>query len=129
MATLTVTARGQVTFRKEVLQHLGIQPGDKIELDLLADGRAALKASRPVGKIDAFIGLLAGKSDKVATLEELCDAAARGVGGRAMTVAVDTNVLVRAVTRDDPAQADTARKLLQSASLIAVPLPCLCEFV
>jgi hypothetical protein len=35
MATLTVTARGQVTFRKEVLQHLGIGPGDKIELDLL----------------------------------------------------------------------------------------------
>ena len=28
MATLTVTARGQVTFRKEVLQHLGIKPGE-----------------------------------------------------------------------------------------------------
>ena len=26
MATLTVTERGQVTFRKEVLQHLGIKP-------------------------------------------------------------------------------------------------------
>jgi bifunctional DNA-binding transcriptional regulator/antitoxin component of YhaV-PrlF toxin-antitoxin module len=31
MSTLTVTARGQVTFRKDVLQHLGIQPGEKIE--------------------------------------------------------------------------------------------------
>ena len=30
MAILTVTARGQVTFRKDVLQHLGIEPGDKI---------------------------------------------------------------------------------------------------
>ncbi|MEA0672209.1 AbrB/MazE/SpoVT family DNA-binding domain-containing protein, partial [Xanthomonas campestris] len=29
MTTLTVTARGQVTFRKDVLQHLGIRPGDK----------------------------------------------------------------------------------------------------
>ncbi|MEI6002898.1 AbrB/MazE/SpoVT family DNA-binding domain-containing protein, partial [Paraburkholderia bengalensis] len=28
MSTLTVTSRGQVTFRKEVLQHLGIQPGE-----------------------------------------------------------------------------------------------------
>lgn len=35
MAILTVTARGQVTLKKEVLQHLGIKPGDKIELDLL----------------------------------------------------------------------------------------------
>lgn len=46
MTTLTVTARG--TFRKEVLQHLGIKPGDKIELDLLPYGRADLKASRPI---------------------------------------------------------------------------------
>ena len=42
MTTLTVTARGQVTFRKDVLQHLGIRPGDKIELDLLPDGRGAV---------------------------------------------------------------------------------------
>ena len=45
MTTLTVTARGQVTFRKDVLQHLGIRPGDKIELDLLPDGRGVLKAA------------------------------------------------------------------------------------
>ena len=29
MTTLTVTARGQVTFRRDVLQHLGIRPGEK----------------------------------------------------------------------------------------------------
>ena len=49
MSTLTVTARGQVTFRKEVLQHLGIQPGEKIELNLLPDGRAELKTAQPKG--------------------------------------------------------------------------------
>jgi bifunctional DNA-binding transcriptional regulator/antitoxin component of YhaV-PrlF toxin-antitoxin module len=48
MTTLTVTSRGQVTFRKDVLQHLGIRPGDKIELDLLPDGRGVIKAARPV---------------------------------------------------------------------------------
>lgn len=46
-----------------------------------------------------------------------------------MKVAVDTNVLVRAVVRDDPAQADVAAKILTDAELIAVALPCLCEFV
>lgn len=30
MATLTVTTRGQVTFRKDVLQHLGIEPGKRL---------------------------------------------------------------------------------------------------
>ena len=82
MTILTVTVRGQVTFRKDVLQHLGIKPGEKIELDLLPDGRAALKASRPAGTIDAFLGLLAGKTAKIATIEEMNDAAARGWAGK-----------------------------------------------
>lgn len=46
-----------------------------------------------------------------------------------MKISVDTNVLVRAVLNDDPAQSHAARKLLKEASLIAVPLPCLCELV
>mgnify|MGYP003599186713 FL=1 len=46
-----------------------------------------------------------------------------------MKVAVDTNVLVRAVVRDDPAQADVAAAVLTDAELIAVALPCLCEIV
>jgi predicted nucleic-acid-binding protein len=46
-----------------------------------------------------------------------------------MKVAVDTNVLVRAVVRDDPAQANIAAQVLTDAALIAVALPSLCEFV
>lgn len=82
MATLTVTARGQVTFRKEVLQHLGIKPGDKIELDLLPGGRGMLKAARSTGTIDGFVGLLAGRTRKVAILEEINEAAAQGWAGQ-----------------------------------------------
>jgi len=78
MAILTVTARGQITFRKDVLQHLGIRPGEKIALDKLPDGRVALKAARPAGRIDAFLGLLAGRTKKVASLKEIEDAAAEG---------------------------------------------------
>lgn len=46
-----------------------------------------------------------------------------------MKVAVDTNVLVRAVVRDNSKQARIAARLLTDAELIAVALPCLCEFV
>lgn len=46
-----------------------------------------------------------------------------------MKITADTNVLARAILRDDPAQADTARKLLKEATLIAVSLPSLCELV
>ncbi|HEV2135186.1 MAG TPA: type II toxin-antitoxin system VapC family toxin [Terracidiphilus sp.] len=45
-----------------------------------------------------------------------------------MKVAVDTNVLVRAVVRDTPHQAARADAILNRASLVAVSLPCLCEF-
>lgn len=46
-----------------------------------------------------------------------------------MKVVVDTNVLVRAVVRDDAAQARVAAKVLTDAKVVAVALPCLCEFV
>ena len=81
MPTLTVTSRGQVTFRKEILQHLGIGPGEKLELELLPDHKAALRVARRTGTIDDFIGILAGKTSKVATLEEINEAAAKGWAG------------------------------------------------
>lgn len=81
MTTLTVTARGQVTLGKDVLHHLGITPGEQIELDKLPDGRVALRAARPSGSIDSFLGLLAGKTKKIATLDEINQAAAAGWAG------------------------------------------------
>ena len=83
MTKLSVTSRGQVTFRKEVLQHLGINPGDKIELELLPDGRGIIQAVRSTGNIGNFIGLLAGRSGKVATLDEIEDATRRAWANQA----------------------------------------------
>jgi antitoxin PrlF len=70
-----------LTFRKDVLQHLGIKPGEKIELHKLPGGKAALLAARPKGSIDKFIGLLAGRTKKVATLEEIREASPAGWAG------------------------------------------------
>lgn len=81
MTILTVTARGQVTLRKDVLHHLGIKPGEKIELDKLPGGRIALRAAKPPCTIDGFLGLLAGKTKKVATLDEISEAASAGWAG------------------------------------------------
>jgi len=44
-------------------------------------------------------------------------------------ITVDTNVLVRTVVQDDERQALAATALLEEAEVIAVSLPCLCEFV
>jgi bifunctional DNA-binding transcriptional regulator/antitoxin component of YhaV-PrlF toxin-antitoxin module len=81
MPTLTVTARGQVTFRKEILEHLGIKPGEKIDVDMLPGGKAALQAARPTKSIRDIVGILEGKSKKHATLEEIEEATHRGWAG------------------------------------------------
>ncbi len=82
MTRLTVTAKGQVTIRKDILRHLGTKPGDKLELTLLPGGRAELKAARPEGSIEAFIGLLAGKADRVLSIEEINEISAAGWAGK-----------------------------------------------
>jgi predicted nucleic-acid-binding protein len=46
-----------------------------------------------------------------------------------MKITADTNILIRAVVADDKKQARAAARLLKGAELIAVTLPCLCEFV
>jgi predicted nucleic-acid-binding protein len=51
------------------------------------------------------------------------------MGGQAVKVTADTNVLVRAVVGDDVAQAKIAAKVLTDATLIAIALPTLCELV
>jgi antitoxin PrlF len=82
MTTLTVTARGQVTFGKEVLQHFGVKPGDKMELELLPGRRGVLKAARLGQTMDGFVGLLAGRTKKVATMDEMLGLGASPVGKR-----------------------------------------------
>lgn len=81
MTILTVTARGQVTFRKDVLQHLGVRPGDKIDFEKLPNGELRLRVARPSGSIKNFIGLLAGRTDKVLSVEEMNGIAAAGWAG------------------------------------------------
>jgi antitoxin PrlF len=82
MTILTVTARGRITLSKDVLKHLGIKSGDKIELDKLPDGRVELRAAMPSGTIDDFLGLLAGKTKTVATLDKITEAASAGWAGK-----------------------------------------------
>lgn len=46
-----------------------------------------------------------------------------------MNITADTNVLVRALVADEPAQAAEASRVMREATSIAVPLPVLCELV
>lgn len=80
-ASLTVTRKGQLTLRKELLQHLGIQPGQRVDVEILPGGRLELHAERATGDISGFIGLLAGRTTQRASLEEIDAAASEGWAG------------------------------------------------
>lgn len=81
MTTLTVTSRGQVTFRKDILRHLGVKPGEKIELELLPGGKGMLRSAKPTGRIEDVFGMLAGKSKTKLTIEEIKEATERAWAG------------------------------------------------
>jgi AbrB family looped-hinge helix DNA binding protein len=82
MSTLTVTAKGQVTLRKDILKHLGVQPGEKIAVDKLPDGRIEVKAARPTGNISDAFGYLKRKNAPSLSIEEMNRIAARGWAGK-----------------------------------------------
>ena len=68
--TLTVTAKGQITLRKEVLEHLGVRPGDKVDADLLQGGRLQVRAKR--GKpFTTVFGMLAKPRQSPRSVEDL----------------------------------------------------------
>jgi len=81
MPTLAVTMKGQVTLKRDLLRHLGIRPGERVELDLLPGGELRLKATRPSGTIDDFIGRHKGKVQKALTIEEMNDIISSGWAG------------------------------------------------
>jgi AbrB family looped-hinge helix DNA binding protein len=82
MSTLTVTAKGQITLRKDILQHLGVRPGERLVVDKLPDGRIAVKAARPSGKISDVFGLLKRKNGPSLSIEEINRIATRGWAGK-----------------------------------------------
>ena len=81
MSTLTVTAKGQITLKKDLLAHLGVNPGDKISVEKLPNGRVAVSAERPRGKLSDLFGKLDGRG-RHATLEDIQQAIEDGWAGK-----------------------------------------------
>lgn len=78
MTKLTITAKGQITLRQELLKHLGVGPGEKIEADKLPEGRILVRATALDGTINDFIGCLSHHGGPKLTTEEINEIAAQG---------------------------------------------------
>ena len=82
MSKLTVTAKGQVTLRKDLLEHLGVRPGEKVSVEKLPDGRIELRAARPTGKISDAFDFLKRKGGPSLSIEEMNQIIADGWAGK-----------------------------------------------
>ena len=82
MTTLTITSKGQVTLRKDVLEHLGVEPGQQVSVDKLPDGRIEVRAA-PAKSVSALFGLLKKKDGPVLSIQEMNAVSREGwAGGR-----------------------------------------------
>ena len=79
MAIVSTTSRGQVTLRKEFFRHLGIKPGEKMEIDLLPGGEIRGRAIKKKSRIEDVFGMLAGKTNVKLTIEEMDQALGEAV--------------------------------------------------
>ena len=82
MSTLTITAKGQLTLRKDVLAHLGVRPGEKIIVDKLPDGRIEVKAARPTGRISDVFDFLKRENGPSLSIDEINGVAAQVWAGK-----------------------------------------------
>ncbi|MBV8187134.1 MAG: AbrB/MazE/SpoVT family DNA-binding domain-containing protein [Alphaproteobacteria bacterium] len=81
MTSLTVNSKGQVTL--DLLRHLDVAPGEKIEVNKLRDGRPEIKALRARGKIsDAFNFLKKKKNRRTLSIREIAEISQQGWTGK-----------------------------------------------
>jgi bifunctional DNA-binding transcriptional regulator/antitoxin component of YhaV-PrlF toxin-antitoxin module len=82
MSTLTITAKGQVTLRRDLLEHLGVHPGSKVSVEKLPNGRIEVKAARPSGKISEAFDFLKRKGGPSLSIEEMNKIISDGWAGK-----------------------------------------------
>jgi antitoxin PrlF len=78
MTTLTITAKGQITLKQELLRHLMVVPGQKIEAEKLPNGQLLVRTAVQDGSIADFSGCLAQKDGPKLTIAEINEIAASG---------------------------------------------------
>jgi len=78
MTMLTVTAKGQITLKQDLLRHLGVSPGEKIEADKAPGGRIVVRAPVQDGTISDFVGCLSERGGTKLSINEINEIARRG---------------------------------------------------
>lgn len=82
MSTLTITAKGQVTLRKDLLNHLGVRPGETVTVSKLPDGGIEVRPAQPRGRISDVFNSLKRKGGPRLSIEQINKIAEQGWSGK-----------------------------------------------
>ncbi|MDR1274790.1 MAG: type II toxin-antitoxin system PrlF family antitoxin [Candidatus Accumulibacter sp.] len=76
---LTLTARGQFTFNKSLMKHLGVSAGEKISIRKLPDGKIEIQAKKNKMSARSLLTTLRStvETDAKLSIEEMGDEIAR----------------------------------------------------
>lgn len=82
MVRLKITAKGQITLRKDIREHMGVEIGDEIDVSLEEKGGIAMRPARKRHTKQELFGMFAHKADRAHSLEELNEAIRDGWAGK-----------------------------------------------
>lgn len=77
MSTLTVTTKGQITLRQDLLKHLGVVPGQKVEVHKLPDGTLTVGVNLHDGDVSDFIACLHKPNTPIVSIDDMNEAIAQ----------------------------------------------------
>ncbi len=81
MTAITVAAKGKISLPQDILEHLGVHPGSKLDVHRLADGCLRIKAAGTTGKISDAFGVLKREGHEPVSIEEVNEVTAKGRAG------------------------------------------------
>ena len=67
--------------RKELLEHLGVRPGDYIDVEMLPSGRVEVSTPKRCGTWSELVGLMKRPGQPTLTIEVMNEIIARGWAG------------------------------------------------
>jgi len=73
-----ITVKGQATIPKEIREHLGLKPGDRVKFFLHPDGSVVLLPKLPARSLR---GMLRSRRRRPVTTDQMTRAAAEGASG------------------------------------------------
>ena len=82
MSRLKVTAKGQVTLKKDILNHMGVRPGEIVAVSKLPSGTIEVRAASGGGRISDAFGILKHRGRRRLSIEEIGRIAAEGWAGK-----------------------------------------------